>query len=55
MEIHGGKGDRADALVRVIRGLPDGIRTRLVLENDEYAYSAAEILDVCRRAEVPMV
>lgn len=55
VEIHGGKGDRADTLVRVIRGLPDEIRARLVLENDEYAYSALEILDVCRRAGVPMV
>ncbi|MEP0868784.1 UV DNA damage repair endonuclease UvsE [Trichocoleus desertorum AS-A10] len=55
MEIHGGKGDRAERLIRVIRDLPDGIRCRLALENDEYAYSAAEILAVCQAAEVPMV
>ena len=55
MEIHGGKGDRAERLVQVIRNLPDGIRCRLALENDEYAYSAEEILAVCRAAEVPMV
>jgi UV DNA damage endonuclease len=55
LEIHGGKGDRADTLVRAIRELPESVRARLVLENDEYAYSAAEILDVCRRAGVPMV
>ncbi len=55
LEIHGGKSDRADRLVSVIRALPDEIRTRLALENDEYGYSAAEILAVCQRAGVPMV
>ncbi|HLL72928.1 MAG TPA: UV DNA damage repair endonuclease UvsE [Pyrinomonadaceae bacterium] len=55
IEIHGGKGDRAARLVEVIRGLPDAVRTRLALENDEYAYSAAQILEVCRAACVPMV
>ncbi|HYP02688.1 MAG TPA: hypothetical protein VER76_21050, partial [Pyrinomonadaceae bacterium] len=55
IEIHGGKGDRAARLVEVIRRLPEGVRTRLALENDEYAYSAAQILEVCRAARVPMV
>ena len=55
VEIHGGKSGRAARLVEVIRGLPEGIRARLALENDEYAYSAAEILEVCRAAGVPMV
>ncbi len=55
MEIHGGKGDRAARLVEVIRALPAEIRTRLALENDEYAYSAGQILEVCRAAGVPMV
>jgi UV DNA damage endonuclease len=53
--LHGGKSGRGDELVRVIRDLPDSVRTRLVLENDEYTYGAAEILDLCRRAGVPMV
>lgn len=55
VEIHGGKSGRAARLVEVIRALPDGIRSRLALENDEYAYGAAEILEVCRAAGVPMV
>lgn len=55
MNIHGGKGDRAKRLVTVIRNLPDNIRLRLTLENDEYAYSAQEILEVCQAAEIPMV
>jgi UV DNA damage endonuclease len=55
MTIHGGKSDRSDRMVEVISSLPDGIRSRIVLENDEYAYSSDEILDVCRRAKVPMI
>lgn len=55
MTIHGGKADRADRMVATIAGLPDTIRQRLVLENDEHAYSSTEILDICRRAGVPMV
>src|SRR5215217_932931 len=55
IEIHGGKSGRSEQLVRVIGQLPEAIRSRLVLENDEYSYSAAEILEVCRAARVPMV
>ena len=55
MNVHGGKSDRIDKLVRSISELPDEIRTRLTLENDEYAYPSAKILEVCRRAEIPMV
>lgn len=55
LEVHGGKAQRSDQLVEAIAGLPDAIRCRLGLENDEYAYSAAEILDVCKRSALPMV
>ena len=55
MTLHGGKGGRGDVLVKAIAKLPEAVRGRLVLENDESAYGAAEILDVCRRAGVPMV
>ena len=55
IEIHGGKGGRSDRLVEQIGRLPEGVRSRIAFENDEYIYSAAEILDVCRRAGVPMV
>jgi UV DNA damage endonuclease len=55
MEIHGGKAGRAERLVETVAALPENVRTRIAFENDEYAYSAAEILDVCRRARVPMV
>nr|HQU81955.1 hypothetical protein [Pyrinomonadaceae bacterium] len=55
MNIHGGKGGRTDKLVSEIEKLPEEIRSRITFENDEYAYSSAEILEVCRRANVPMV
>ncbi|HKG15731.1 MAG TPA: hypothetical protein VKB12_20590 [Pyrinomonadaceae bacterium] len=55
VEIHGGKGGRADRLVEQIGLLPEAVRARIAFENDEYIYSAQEILDVCRRAGVPMV
>jgi UV DNA damage endonuclease len=55
INIHGGKSGRVGELVEVVRDLPDGIKSRLTFENDEYAYSAAEILDVCERTGVPMI
>lgn len=51
----GGKSDRSERLVEVIGNLPEAIRSRLALENDEYSYSAEEILAVCRQAKIPMV
>ncbi len=55
MTIHGGKSDRSNRLVDSISKLPDSIRLRIVLENDEYSYSSADILDVCKRTGVPMI
>jgi UV DNA damage endonuclease len=55
MTIHGGKANRADKLVESVEKLPEEIRKRIAFENDEYAYSSNEILEICRRAEVPMV
>jgi len=55
MNIHGGKSDKSERLVSVIKDLPDAIRSRVTFENDEHAYSAEQILDVCQRAGVPMM
>lgn len=55
IQIHGGKSERGEQLAKVISDLPDAVRSRLALENDEYSYSALEILEVCRAARVPMV
>ncbi len=55
MNIHGGKGDRTSQLKSVIRDLPESIRSRLTFENDEYAYSSSELLEVCLDTGVAMV
>lgn len=55
MNIHGGKSGRIEKLVESVEKLPEEIRSRITFENDEYAYSSAEILEVCRRTKVPMV
>ena len=55
LEIHGGKRGRSAELAAVIRALPDAVRSRLGLENDEYAYSAGDILAVCQATGVPMI
>ncbi|BAU13534.1 UV damage endonuclease [Leptolyngbya sp. NIES-3755] len=53
MNIHGGKGDRAERLIESIRNLPENIRSRLTLENDEYTYGSEQIAEVCKAAGVP--
>lgn len=53
--LHGGKRGRHDALKRIIRELPEPVLARLVLENDEHAYGAQEVLDICRATGIPMV
>lgn len=55
MNIHGGKSQRAEQLIRVVDELPEAIKSRLTFENDEYAYSASEILEICQHSGVPMV
>ena len=55
IEIHGGKRGRSEALTQVIGELSDAVRSRLGLENDEYSYSAYEILEVCRTTGVAMI
>ena len=55
INIHGGKRDRAQRLIKTIKTLPQSIRSRLTLENDEYAYGAQAILEICQQAGVPMV
>lgn len=55
MNIHGGKSQRRDNLIKVISELPENIKGRITFENDENAYSSSEILEVCQRTGVPMV
>lgn len=53
--LHGGKAGRSRELVNEITALPSNVRSRLALENDEHAYSAQAIMEICEQAKVPMV
>lgn len=55
MNIHGGKSGRGKELVEVISQLPENIKSRLTLENDENAYSTSELLEVCQSVDIPLV
>ena len=56
--LHGGGtyGDREAALVRwesTFMELPDGLRNRIVLENDENGYNPDDLLPFCERLGIP--
>ena len=55
MCIHGGKGGRSERMIESLSRLPENVYSRIALENDEHAYGADEILDICQRAGVPMI
>ena len=55
INIHGGKSDRSDKIVEVVKSLPDNVRKRLTFENDESAYSAKQLLDISAKTDVPVV
>jgi UV DNA damage endonuclease len=55
INIHGGKSNRSDSMVNVYRSLPDNIRLRLTLENDEKCYNVSQLLDIHDRTGVPVV
>jgi UV DNA damage endonuclease len=55
INIHGGKKNRTTTLVKTISSLPDNIRNRLTLENDESAYSVPQLLEVNQKTGVPIV
>jgi UV DNA damage endonuclease len=58
--IHGGGayGDKKAALDRlenVLDRLPEAVRRRLALENDDRIYSPGDLLPLCRRTGIPLV
>lgn len=60
INIHGGGayGDKPLALRRLaanVRRLPDRVRRRLSLENDDRVYTPADLLPVCRDLRLPLV
>jgi UV DNA damage endonuclease len=58
IHVGGAYGDKKAALRRFakeIEKLPDAVRTRLTLENDDRTYTPADLLPVCRDFEIPLV
>ncbi|MDQ7774182.1 MAG: UV DNA damage repair endonuclease UvsE [Elusimicrobiales bacterium] len=60
INIHGGGayGDKAAALKRlaaVLKKLPAAVRSRLTLENDDRAYTPADLLPFCAGNKIPFV
>jgi len=60
INIHGGGvyGDKQSALSRLVKeisALPEPIRSRLTLENDDRSYTVEDLLPVCAQLEIPLV
>ena len=60
INIHAGGayGDKAAALKRlaaVVRDLPEGVSSRLTLENDDVTYTVRDLLPVCGELGLPLV
>ena len=55
INIHGGKSDRSSRLIEQIKSLPQSVRSRLTLENDESAYSLIDLLGIHKETNVPVV
>ncbi|UCF92079.1 MAG: UV DNA damage repair endonuclease UvsE [Desulfobacterales bacterium] len=60
INIHAGGayGDKAATLRRLaqaIMGLPEAIRSRLTLENDDRVYTPQDLLPICRDTGIPLV
>lgn len=55
INIHGGKANRSDRLVEVIQTLPENVKKRLTLENDEKCYNVRNLLAISSRCNVPVV
>ena len=58
LHIGGVYGDKAAASERFIRrfqALPDNVRRRLVIENDDRSYNVSDVLEISARAGIPVV
>jgi len=55
INIHGGKKDRADKIAQTYSILPDNVKKRLTLENDEKCYNVKDLLYVHEKTGIPVV
>jgi len=52
---YGGKTEAMSRFVEVANRLPEAVRRRLVIENDDVTYTTAEVLDISARTGLPIV
>lgn len=55
INIHGGKGGRADVLPAAVERLDECARSRLTFENCEFSYTVQELVEVSKKTGVPVV
>jgi UV DNA damage endonuclease len=53
--VYGDKDKALQRLVRGIRSLPQNIRRRLTLENDDRLYTPRDLLPICKKLKIPLV
>lgn len=53
--VYGNKKDSAERFCENFMNLPDRIRKRLIIENDDRSYNTYEVLEICQRLKAPMV
>lgn len=53
--VYGNKKDSIERFCENFERLPDRIRKRVIIENDDRSYDTFDVLDICRRLNVPMV
>ena len=52
--VYGNKKDSAERFCENFVKLPDRIRKRLIIENDDRSYNTFEVLDICKKLRAPM-
>ena len=53
--LYSSKQDSLDRFITAFNQLPDHLRLRLMLENDDKSYGAADVLSLCQTLSCPMV
>jgi UV DNA damage endonuclease len=55
VNIHGGAKNKYENVIANIKNLPDFVKNRLTLENDEFSYSVKELYKISCETKIPIV
>ncbi len=55
INIHGGKANRTEKIIEVFKTLPENVKNRLTLENDEKCYNVRQLLNINNHTGIPVV